>query len=129
VFGCDAFAGPSTIDGFTPGDIVRCSPPVGVTAEDLRASCAGDLERATDALDSRDPGHAPIVSVESYADGSQPPPVDVTGGDAPPPRATPYPGLNVTVYMFKLADGSTRATGVACAKDAVHMCVGVGRYP
>ncbi len=93
------------------------------------ASCAGDVDRATAALDSRDPGHAPIVSVESYADGSQPAPVDVTGGEAPPPPASRHPGPIVTVYVFKLADGSTRATGVACAEDAVHMCVGVGRYP
>jgi hypothetical protein len=87
------------------------------------------IERATAALDARDPGHAAIVSMTKYSDGTQPEPVDVTGNaPTPTPPPTRHPGPNVFVFVFKLADGSTRATGVACTGNP-PTCVGVGSYP
>jgi hypothetical protein len=80
------------------------------------------------ALDARDPGHAAIVSTVTCADGTQPGTIDVIGGASPPAEVTRHPGPNVTVFVFKLADGTTRATGVACSGDPVT-CVGVGSYP
>jgi hypothetical protein len=123
--------GPTTIDGFTLGSIVKCSPPVDVDVATLDASCMGHPKRATAALDARDPGHAAIVSMEAYSDGTQPGPIDVTGPGIPPTPAPRHPGPNVTVFVFKLADGSTRATGVACTKASGQLtsCVGIQSYP
>jgi hypothetical protein len=117
--------GPRTIDGFTLGSIVKCSPPVDVDAAVLEASCAGDYKRATEALDAREPGHPAIVSIEEYADGTQPGPIDFTGLGVPPTPAPRHPGPDVKVFVFTLADGSHRATGVACSDT----CVGIGSYP
>lgn len=80
-------------------------------------------ELATAALDARDKGHAAVTSMMRYSDATQPEPVDVT-------YATPtrHPGPQVTVFVFTLADGSTRATGVACT-DNPPKCVGLGSYP
>jgi hypothetical protein len=114
--GCGSTQSSNTIDGFTLGVLVECSPPVDVDAGALDASCAGFPARAMAALDARDPGHAAIVSI------------DVTGGASPPAEATRHPGPNVTVFVFKLADGTNRATGVACSGDPMT-CVGVGSYP
>ncbi len=87
------------------------------------------IELATAALDARDPGHAAVVSMTKYSDGTQPEPVDVTGNaPTPTPAPTRHPGPMVFVFVFKLADGSTRATGVACT-DNPPSCVGVGSYP
>lgn len=112
VAGCGPSPISTMIDGFTPGALAACSPPVGVDAAALDASCAGFQKRAIAALDAREPGHAAIVSTQMYADGKQ---AGVT-------HAT------VTVFVFKLADGSTEATGVACSGDPAT-CVGVGSYP
>jgi hypothetical protein len=117
--------GPTTIDGFTLGSIVKCSPPVDVDAATLDASCMGDPKRATEALDAREPGHPAIASIEEYADGTQPGPIDFTGPGVPPTPAPRHPGPTVYVFVFTLADGSTRATGVACSET----CVGVASYP
>jgi hypothetical protein len=119
---------PNTIDGFTLGAIVECSPPVDVDAAVLDQSCAGFPKRATAALDAREPGHAAIVSTTMYADGTQPGPIDVTGDASVPPQPSMHPGPYVTVFVFTLADGSTRATGVACSGEPAT-CVGVASYP
>jgi hypothetical protein len=123
--------GPTTIDGFTLGSIVKCSPPVDVDAAVLEAGCAGDYKRATAALDAREPGHPAIVSIEEYADGTQPGPIDFTGPGVPPTPAPRHPGPNVTVVVFRLADGTSRATGVACTKAPGRRtsCVGIQSYP
>jgi hypothetical protein len=126
--GCGSTQSSNTIDGFTLGVLVKCSPPVDVDAAALDASCAGFPTRAMAALDARDPGHAAIVSTVTYADGTQPGTTDLTGVASPPLEATRHPGPNVTVFVFKLADGTTRATGVACSGDPMT-CVGVGSYP
>jgi hypothetical protein len=123
--------GPTTIDGFTPGVIVKCSGGTESDPAIVDAGCMGYPKRATAALDARDPGHAAIVSMEAYTDGTQPGPIDVTGPGVPPTPAPRHPGPNVTVFVFKLADGSTRATGVACTKPAGGRtsCVGIQSYP
>jgi hypothetical protein len=122
--GCALF-GSSTIDGFTLGSIVKCSPPLESDPVILDRSCAGYPKRARAALDARDPGHAAIVSVDTYTDGTQPGPIDFTGSGVPPTPAPRHPGPTVYVFVFTLANGSTRATGVACSET----CVGVASYP
>lgn len=117
------------IDGFTLGALAACSPPVDVDAAALDRSCAGYLKRATAALDTREPGHPAVVSVVMFADGGQPAPIDVTGDATPPMPAPTHAGPAVTVFVFTLADGSTRATGVACVDGSPPSCVGVGSYP
>jgi hypothetical protein len=118
----------STVDGFTLGVILKCSGPVGpVTSAALTAGCAGDPQRAVAALDARYPGHAAIISTSTWTDGTQPGAIDVTGGSPPPSQAPGRAGAIVTVFVFKLADGSIRATGVACPEQGT--CVGVGTYP
>jgi hypothetical protein len=118
-----------TIDGFKVGVVSTCSPAVGSIDPSLAGStCAGQLALATAALDARDPGHAEVVGVAMYTDGTQPEPIDVSGNaPTPTPPPTAHPGPRVTVFVFTLADASVRATGVACA-DA-RSCVGVGSYP
>jgi hypothetical protein len=110
--GCGLFPRPTTIDGFTPGSLAKCSPPVDVDPAELGDSCAVLPTLALAALDARAPGHAAIVSMQMYTDGKQP-------ADA---------ASNVMVFVFTLADGSTKATGVACSGDPAS-CVGVGSYP
>lgn len=112
VSGCGLLPSSTTIDGFTLGALAACSPPVDVDAAALDASCAGFPTRAMAALDAREHGHAAVVSTQTYADGKQP------GAS----------GVTVTVFVFKLADGSMRATGVACSGEPAT-CVGVGSYP
>lgn len=117
-----------TIDGFVLGSVESCSPPAGSIEPALDdRSCAGQQALAVATLDRRDPGHATVESVREFADGTQPGPIDVTG-DAPlPPLPSRHAGPSVQVFVFSLADGSVRATGVACADSAT--CVGVGSYP
>jgi hypothetical protein len=92
------------------------------------SSCAGQSALALAALDARDPSHAAVISTGMYSDGTQPEPVDVTGNaPTPTPPPTEHPGPLVTVFVFTLADGSVRATGVACPES--RSCVGVGSYP
>jgi hypothetical protein len=128
VSGCGPSPGSTTIDGFTLGALAACSPPVDVDAAGLDASCAGFPGRAVAALDAREPGHAAIVSTSMYTDGTQPGAIDVTGNASPPKSETRHPGPDLTVFVFKLADGSTKATGVACSGEPAT-CVGVGSYP
>jgi hypothetical protein len=119
----------STVDGFKLGVVVKCSGGIETNPAVLERGCGGDLKRATAALDAREPGHAAVVSYTRYSDGTQPGPIDMTG-DGPPPIPGPrHPGPNVTVFVFTLADGSTRATGVACGDVKPTVCVGVGSYP
>lgn len=138
------------IDGFTVGSMLICSGGTQVSASS-GASCGGDLGRATAVLDAREPGHAAVVSVAKYTDGSEPGPIDVTG-PGPVPTEVPlrHPGLIVYVFVYSLADGTTRATGVACTDYEIFQsspaaaspipsasmesfrpasCVGVPAYP
>ena len=85
------------------------------------------LQLAASALDAREPGHAAIVSTQQYADGTQPGPIDVTGAALPRAPESRHPGPDVTVFVFTLADGSVRATGVACVDAAT--CIGIATYP
>jgi hypothetical protein len=117
----------STVDGFKLGGIVKCSPPTDPHAAAGGRSCGAFPALATAALDAREPGHAAVVSVAAYTDGTQPGPIDVTGDAPPTVSAARHPGPNVTVFVFTLADGSTRATGVAC--EELGPCVGVESYP
>jgi hypothetical protein len=119
----------SIIDGFKIGVVEACSPPIGSIDPSLAgSSCSGQQALAIAALDARDPGHAVVVSMAMYSDGTQPEPLDVTGNaPTPTPPPTAHPGPRVTVFVFILADGTVRATGVACADP--RSCVGVASYP
>ncbi|MCY7288540.1 MAG: hypothetical protein LH624_09905 [Cryobacterium sp.] len=118
----------ATVDGFTLGALATCSNPVGsIDPKYSSSSCAGMLKEATIALDARNPGHAAVVSVEQYSDGTRPGPIDVTGSGPVPTLAPSHLGPDVTVFVFTLADGSVRATGVACADTT--SCAGVAAYP
>ena len=126
-----------TIDGFKVGVRVTCGGGIGPAPSGGR--CPGlDQRKAIAALDARDPGHAAIVSLMTFTDGTQPEPMDVTGNaPTPNPAPTAHPGPLVTVFVFVLADGSIQATGVACPASIKHNaivagegpCVGVGSYP
>jgi hypothetical protein len=123
--------GPDIVDGFALGQSLKCSPPIPEGPIDLLAdaSCSGDGALARRVLDAREPHHLAVVGVDMYSDGTQPGPIDVTG-DAPVPAPAPrHPGPVVTVFVFTLADGSRRATGVACQDEPTLSCVGVGSYP
>jgi len=119
----------TTIDGFKLGVIEACSPPVGSLDPALATrSCAGQPALALAALDARDPGHAAVIRTAMFSDGTQPEPVDVSGNaPTPTPPPTAHPGPLVTVFVFTLADGSLRATGVTCPD--LGSCVGIGSYP
>jgi hypothetical protein len=120
-----------TVDGFKLGVIVACSPGVGLTAAELDRGCSGYPARATAALDAREPGHPAIVGVGTYTDGTQPEPLDFSANaPTPTPPPTAHPGPYVIVFVFALADGTYRATGVACTgKGSTTSCVGIGAYP
>jgi hypothetical protein len=120
-----------SIDGFKLGVTVACSPGVGLDAAALDRGCSGYPKRAMTALDAREPGHAAIVAASMYTDGTQPEPVDYSANaPSPTPPPTAHPGPRVTVFVFTLADGSIRATGVACTGNgASASCIGVGSYP
>jgi hypothetical protein len=120
-----------TVDGFKLGVIAACSPGIDEDAATLDRGCTGYPKRATAALDAREPGHAAIVAQTMYTDGTQPEPVDYSGNaQSPTPPPTEHPGPRVTVFVFTLADGSIRATGVACTGNGVTAsCIGVGAYP
>lgn len=120
-----------TVDGFKLGVIVVCSPPVDVDAATLDRGCVGFPKRAMAALDTREPSHAAVVRTGTYSDGTQPEPVDYSRNvPSPTPAPTAHPGPLVMVFVFTLADGSIRATGVACTGNGpTSSCIGVGSYP
>jgi hypothetical protein len=118
------------VDGFTLGAPASCMGPTEVPGAPTPLPdtvCFDFPALAQGALDARDPNHAGIVSVDQYSDGTQPGSIDVTGAATAPPQATWHPGPAVDVFVFTLADGTRRATGVAC--DRLGPCVGVGSYP
>ena len=126
--GCNASGTPPTVDGFKLGAFEACSLPVGsIDPKYLGSSCGGMIDLASAALDARYPSHAAVVSIKRYGDGTQPGPIDMTGNGPPPTPAPRHPGPEVTVFVFTLADGSVRATGVVCPDSA--SCVGVSSYP
>lgn len=117
------------IDGFTLGVLAACSPPVTDDPKILDESCAGFPKRALAALDAREPGHAAVTSVQMYADGTSPAPIDVTGkspGPTPPPL---HKGAFVYVFVFNLEDRSVRATGISCTDSNPTVCQGIEAYP
>jgi hypothetical protein len=126
--GCNASGTPTTVDGFRLGAYEECSLPVGsIDPKYPGSSCGGMIDLATAALDTRYPSHAAVVSIKRYGDGTQPGPIDMTGDGPPPSPAPRHPGPDVTIFVFTLADGSVRATGVVCPDSA--SCVGVSSYP
>ena len=129
VAACQPASG-GTIDGFKLGAMVKCGGGIDpITPAGAVNGCGGGVERAVAALDAREPNHPAIYSTEMFADGTQPGPIDMTG-DGPPPKSAPrHPGPLVTVFVFTLADGSVRATGVSCDDIGPLTCVGVGSYP
>ena len=126
--GCSGSGTPTAVDGFRLGAYEACSPPVGsIDPNFLGNSCGGMIDLATAALDARYPSHAAVVSIKRYSDGTQPGPIDMTGDGPPPTPAPRHPGPDVTIFVFTLADGAVRATGVACPDSA--SCVEVSSYP
>ena len=118
------------IDGFTLGEPTGCMGGTDFPGNPTQARhtmCFDFPALARAAFDARDPDHGAIVSVDQYADGTQPSSVDITGDATAPPQATRHPGPAVDVFVFTLADGTRRATGVAC--NGSGPCVGVGSYP
>ncbi len=103
--------GSKSIDGFPIGQLATCSG-LGQLIESQGPTCEGLSNLATAALDTREPGHPTIASTHMYTDGGKPP-----GADSA-----------VTVFVFTLADGTTRATGVSCTGQP-SVCVGIGAYP
>ena len=112
----------NVIDGFTLGVRVECSGPVGSVPSGF-IGCASYPDLAIAALDARDQGHAAIVATAAFTDATQAGPIDVTGGASPSMPVSVAPGNVVTVFVFTLADGSVRATGVRCSESG-H-CVAV----
>jgi hypothetical protein len=95
------------VDGFPIGGPPDCG------------ACADEITMATAVLDARDPGHAQIQAATPYRD------ID--------PCRDGYTKVqcvrdsHVVVVVFRLADGSTHATGVACI--GVAPCAGTDKYP
>lgn len=120
-----------TVDGFKIGVTLACSPGIGLDAAALDRGCAGYPKRALAALDAREPSHPAVVGVAMYSDGTQPEPVDYSANaPSPTPPPTAHPGPRVVVLVYTLADGSVRATGVACTGNGpTSSCVGIGAYP
>jgi hypothetical protein len=95
------------IDGFPIGSAAPCG------------ACTDEIAMATTALDARDPGHAPVLSATPYTD------IDpCTNGMS---DVLCSRDAHVYVVVFRFADGSTRATGVACL--GVSPCRGTESYP
>jgi hypothetical protein len=121
---------PTTIDGFTLGVMVKCSPPLDPAA--IGTSCASYPSRALAAFEELQPDHPAVVATEVFADGTQPGPIDFTGPGIPPTPAPRHPGPDVTIVVFTLEDGTKRAVGIACSKpDPTQrtVCKGVTSYP
>jgi hypothetical protein len=115
------------IDGFVLGPLEKCSSPVAVPPTSSDRTCSAEEALATEALDSRYPGHAAIETVQQFADGNQPGPIEMTGAATLPPMPSRHPGPAVAVFVFVLSDGSVRATGTSCA--GLEPCIGVATYP
>ncbi len=114
----------SVIDGFTLGAHAACSGFVGSVPPDV-VGCGGYPELAVAALDARDKGHAAIVGTVMFTDAAGPGPIDVTGDASPSrPESRGTGGVDM-VFVFTLADGSIRATGVNCSES--ELCVGIER--
>jgi hypothetical protein len=100
--------GATIVDGFPLGTRLECA-----------TACSAVIDMATGALDARDPGHAPVVSAVPYHDLDP-----CSDGTSPVPCVR---DSTLTVVVFRLADGSTRAAGVACI--GVAPCVAAESYP
>jgi hypothetical protein len=101
----------TTIDGFPVGETITC---------DASQQCDDWVRLARGALDQRDPGHAAVVSSTVHGEDFQ--------------NTTVYPdqsvlrsrGVGFVIVVFRLTDGSERATGVICTPGG---CSGTGTYP
>jgi hypothetical protein len=104
-----------THDGWTAGDLDTCPMPSWdpaieqqPSAWDCAASLANWLREARAGIDSRDPGHAPVMraSLHQYAGGAR------------------YLSNAPEVAVFELADGTVRAIGVGhVGVDFQHLTV------
>lgn len=95
-------ARPTMIDGFPVGPLAAC---------DAGQECDVVIAAARAALDQRDPGHPRVVGADFHAEGVSP---------------LPRRSEGFSIVVFRLADGSERATGVLCS---VGGCVGTADYP
>jgi hypothetical protein len=86
------------VDGWPIGPPADCGGPAAV-------SCERMTKAATSALDARDPGHAAIASVRLFEEGA------IT--NALGQRVLMTRSLEMQVAEFVLADGSSKAVGVA----------------
>lgn len=97
---CQPVASGQVIDGFAIGNRYDCWE-LGSTET---AECRAYIPVATAALDRRDPGHAPIVSVALHE--------QLYVGEDGVPRLAVCSGGCMSVAVFRLADGSLRAIAV-----------------
>lgn len=97
---CQAVASGGVIDGFAIGDRYDCWQRSANEADECRAY----IRVATAALDRRDPGHAPIVSVALHE--------QLFVGEDGVPRLAVCSGGCMSVAVFRLMDGSLRAIAV-----------------
>jgi hypothetical protein len=100
VAACRPTASGAVIDGFAIGAQSECSE----RSEYEAAECRTYIPLATAALDRRDPGHAPIVSVTLHE--------QLYPGDDGVPRLAVCSGGCMNVAVFRLLDGSVRAIAV-----------------
>jgi hypothetical protein len=97
---CGPTASGTVIDGFAIGAQSDCSE----RSEYEAAECRTYIPVATAALDRRDPGHAPIVSVTLHE--------QLYAGEDGVPRLAVCSGGCMNVAVFRLLDGSIRAIAV-----------------
>jgi hypothetical protein len=95
--GCISNSQNGQVDGWSIGEEAPCA------ANDAR--CLQMIEVATERLDDRDLGHAPIVQVSVHAEGMYP---NDDGELGLLFRSGGFP----TIVVFILADGTSRAIGV-----------------
>jgi hypothetical protein len=95
------------VDGFPIGGSADCG------------ACSDEIAMATAVFDTGSPGHAPVVSATPYRDID---PCRDGYSKVPCVRDS-----RVVVVVFRLSDGSTHATGVACI--GITPCVGTATYP
>jgi hypothetical protein len=97
---CGPTASGTVIDGFAIGAQSECSE----RNEYEAAECRTYIPLATAALDRRDPGHAPIISVTLHE--------QLYLGEDGVPRLAVCSGGCMDVAVFRLLDGSVRAIAV-----------------
>jgi hypothetical protein len=100
-----------TIDGFPVGGAIACEG---------QQDCGTWIPLARAALDQRDPGHAAVVDATVHSE-------DFRNTEVYPDQGTLRTRtVGFVIVVFRLADGSERATGVLCP---IGGCTGTGTYP